>query len=195
MHEPGVARPDRNGLRVAEPNEFDAGNVDGPDGGIEAMNAVESRSRTSEGRPQTGSQLVAIHGRTWPPGQPGRLRGKSKTETRRADPHRGPTRPKVPDSDGVIYANRPGAAAADPTSPTPPGSRLAAAGLLRPADQCARHRAPSHQPRLRVRDDRHGHAPAEAGAPRAVRPVTVSKERTDRAIGDSSALDESLSCP
>jgi hypothetical protein len=155
MHEPGVARPDRNGLRVAEPNEFDAGNVDGPDGGIEAMNAVESRSRTSEGRPQTGSQLVAIHGRTWPPGQPGRLRGKSKTETRRADPHRGPTRPKVPDSDGVIYANRPGAAAADPTSPTPPGSRLAAAGLLRPADQCARHRAPSHQPRLRVRDDRH----------------------------------------
>ena len=50
-------------------------------------------------------------------------------------------------------------------------------------------------PRLRVRDDRHGHAPAEAGAPRAVRPVTVSKERTDRAIGDSSALDESLSCP
>src|SRR6185503_15013806 len=56
MHEPGVARPDRNGLRVAEPNEFDAGNVDGPDGGIEAMNAVESRSRTSEGRPQTGSR-------------------------------------------------------------------------------------------------------------------------------------------
>jgi len=43
-------------------------------------------------------------------------------------------------------------------------------------------------PRLRVRDDRHGHAPAEAGAPVQYGPVTVSKELTDQAIGDSSGL-------
>src|SRR5664279_73153 len=149
--------PDRNGSRAAEPNEFDAGNVRGPDRGTRGR---ERRVEDPGGGPgsATADQLAellesTVHGRTRTARDPVAAQ-TLETQTRRAGrpprtnpgPGIGPGRGDPPRT--VLLPRlriRPHRRRRSELFPP--------AGLRYPADQGARHRTPDHQPPLPLRED------------------------------------------
>src|SRR5664279_3690503 len=145
MEELGVADPDRNGSRAAEPNEFDAGNVRGPDRGTGSATAdqlTELLETTVHGRTGTACDPVAaqtLETQTRRAGRPPRTDPGPGIGPGRGDPPRTDLLPRL-----RIRPHR-----------RRRGELLPPAGLRHPADQGARHRTPDHQPPLPLREDHH----------------------------------------
>src|SRR5664279_533843 len=72
----GCSGPDRNGSRAAEPNEFDAGNVRGPDrgtrGGERRVEDPGGGSGSATADQLTELLKTTVHGRTRDSPRPGR---------------------------------------------------------------------------------------------------------------------------